>query len=172
VRLGRGTSATAVGIGLNPAGRRAYAWLAQARRGGPQRLLVRAGGTTTRLESAGIRAGQPVLNAAGDLGVPFVRRGRAAVLLYRAAMRVRVVRPPATAPARTTVRLRLRIAGALFSHRVRSTCGARTVARTATTAVVVVEMPARHDLVCTFRVAERESSASTSLTIRGRAGLR
>jgi hypothetical protein len=166
VQLGRVTSATAVGIGLTAAGRRAYVWLA-----GRRALFVRTGGSTLRLAGTDIRAGQPVVNAAADVAVPYVRAGRAGVLVYRSSMRLRVVRPPASAIAGTTVRLRLRISGALNSHRVRSTCGARTVARTATTAVVLVRVPARRDLTCTFRVAERGSSVRTSLTIRAVAGL-
>ncbi len=171
-RLGSGVTATAVGIGVNARGRRAFVWRASSVRGGRERLFVRAGGSTGRLTGAGIEGGQPVVNAAGDVGLPFVRQGRAGVLVYRARMRISVAHPPRKAAARSSVRLRLRISGALDSHLIRSTCGARTVARTPTAAVVVVVIPARHDLACTFRVAERGSSARTSLTIRALARTR
>lgn len=174
VRLGKGVAADVVGIGVNSSGRHAYAWRASAAPGGPLGLFVRAGHGTARLTGGTIAAGVPVLNVAGDVAVPFLRQGRAGVLVHRAPLRARLVRPPAKVVGGATVRLRLRFTGALTAPRIRSTCGAKVAAKTATAAALLVEVPQRHDLRCVFRIGERGSSARVSLTIRalaaGRSG--
>ncbi len=166
VRMGSGAAVTPVGVTVDALGRQAYAWLASARPGGRPSLFVRYARRTTRLHGRAIAAGAPALNPAGDLAVPVVRDGAAGLMIVRGPMRLRVVHPPAKALGGATLRLRLRVAGALQPHRIRSSCGARTVATSAAKVVVLVQVPRRHDLACTFRIAERGSSARASLTIR------